>query len=162
MDPILFQINQKPKSKGKPGLPKTPTDVAIVTKNGLEGDFNNFRNTKKDNDPNMALMILSYDIIKNLNIEGWPVKPGDLGENLTFSNIAYSKFWPSQRYRIGEIEIEISFICDPCSTLKHLPYIGNRKIKDFIKTLVGRRGWYAKVLKPGKIKKGDLLKKINK
>ena len=162
MDPILFQINQKPKSKGKPGLPKTPTDVAIVTDNGLEGDFNNFRNTKKDNDPNMALMILSYDIIKNLNIEGWPVKPGDLGENLTFSNIAYSKFLPSQQYKIGEIEIEISFICDPCSTLKHLPYIGNRKIKDFIKTLVGRRGWYAKVLKPGKIKKGDLLKKINK
>ena len=162
MDPILFQINQKPKSKGKPGLPKTPTDVAIVTENGLEGDFNNFRNTKKDNDPNMALMILSYDIIKNLNIEGWPVKPGDLGENLTFSNIAYSKFSPSQQYKIGEIEIEISFICDPCSTLKHLPYIGNRKIKDFIKTLVGRRGWYAKVLKPGKIKKGDLLKKINK
>ena len=40
MDPILFQINQKPKSKGKPGLPKTPTDVAFVTKNGLEGDFN--------------------------------------------------------------------------------------------------------------------------
>ena len=50
MDPILFQINQKPKSKGKPGLPKTPTDIAIVTKNGLEGDFNNFRNTKKENE----------------------------------------------------------------------------------------------------------------
>ncbi len=162
MDPILFQINQKPKSKGKPGLPKTPTDVAIVTENGLEGDFNNFRNTKKENDPNMALMILSYDIIKNLNIEGWPVKPGDLGENLTFSNITYSKFSPSQRYRIGEIEIEISFICDPCATLKHLPYIGNRKVKDFIKTLVGRRGWYAKVLKHGKIKKGDFLKESNK
>ena len=29
-----------------------------------------------------------------------------------------------------------------------------KKLRDFIKTLVGRRGWYAKVLKPGKIKKG--------
>ena len=45
-------------------------------------------------------------------------------------------------------------------TLKHLPYIGNEKVKDFIKTLAGRRGWYAKVLKPGKIRKGDLLKEI--
>ena len=160
MDSILFQINQKPKSKGKPGLPKTPTDFAVVTKNGLEDDFNNFRNFKKDNDPNMALMLLSYDIIKNLNMEGWPVKPGDLGENLTFSNIEYSKFAPSQQYSVGEIEMEICFICDPCMTLKHLPYIGNKRIKDFIKTLLGRRGWYAKVLKPGKIKKGDLLRRI--
>ena len=160
MDPILFQINQKPKSMGKPGLPKTPTDFAIVTKNGLEGDFNNFRNFKKKNDPNMALMILSYDIIKNLNMEGWPVKPGDLGENLTFSNVEYSEFLPLQQYRIGEIKLEISFICKPCLTLKHLPYVGNKKVKDFIKTLVGRRGWYAKVLKPGKIKRGDILKRI--
>ena len=160
MDPILLQINQKPKSKGKPGLPKTPTDYAIVSKQGLENDFNNFRSFKKKNDPNMALMLLSYDIIKNLNIEGWPVQPGDLGENLTFNNIDYSKFSPLQQYRVGEIEIEISFSCDPCLTLKHLPYIGNKRVKDFIKTLVGRRGWYAKVLKPGKIKKGDILKKI--
>ena len=160
MDPILFQINQKPKSKGKPGLPKTPTDFAMVTKEGLENDFNNFRTFKKKNDPNMALMLLSYDIIENLNNEGWPVKSGDLGENLMFNNINYSKFAPLQQYKVGEIEIEISFICDPCMTLKHLSYIGNKRIKDFIKTLLGRRGWYAKVLKPGKIKKGDLLKKI--
>ena len=160
MDPILFQINQKSKSEGKPGIPKIPTNFAIVTKEGLENDFNNFRNFKKKNDPNMALMLLSFDIIKNLNVEGWPVQPGDLGENLTFANIDYSKFSPLQQYRVGEVEMEISFICDPCMTLKHLPYIGNEKVKDFIKTLVGRRGWYAKVLKPGKIKKGDLLRKI--
>tara|TARA_B100000073_G_C23594713_1_gene517850 strand:- start:359 stop:841 length:483 start_codon:yes stop_codon:yes gene_type:complete len=160
MDPILFQINQKPKSKGKPGLPKTPTDFAMVTKEGLENDFNNFRTFKKKNDPNMALMLLSYDIIENLNNEGWPVKSGDLGENLMFNNINYSKFAPLQQYKVGEIEIEISFICDPCMTLKHLSYIGNKRIKDFIKTLLGRRGWYAKVLKPGRIKKGDLLLRI--
>ena len=160
MDPILFQINQKPKSNGKPGLPKTPIDLAIVTKNGLKDDFNNFRSLKKNNDPDMALMILSCDIIKDLNTEGWAVKPGDLGENLTFSNIDYSEFSPSQQYKVGEIEMEISFICDPCLTLKHLPYIGNERVKNFIKTLVGRRGWYAKVLKPGKIKKGDVLRRI--
>ncbi len=47
MDPILFQINQKSKSEGKPGIPKIPTNFAIVTKEGLENDFNNFRNFKK-------------------------------------------------------------------------------------------------------------------
>ena len=44
------------------------------------------------------------------------MKPGDLGENLTLSNINYSVIAPAQRY-VGEIEIEISFICDPCMTL---------------------------------------------
>ena len=52
MDPILLQINQKPKSKGKPGLPKTPTDYAIVSKQGLENDFNNMYNTKKKTNEN--------------------------------------------------------------------------------------------------------------
>ena len=108
----------------------------------------------------MALMILSMDIIQNLNQEGWPVKPGDLGENLTLSNMNYSMISPMQQFRIGEVEIEISFRCDPCMTLKHLSYIGNGKIKNFIKTLVNRRGWYAKVLKSGQIRKGSLVTKI--
>ena len=104
----------------------------------------------------MALMILSTDILQDLNDEGWPVKPGDLGENLTLSNIDYSIIAPAQRYKIGGIEIEISFICDPCMTLKHLSYIGSEKVKDFIKTLVNRRGWYARVLNLVKLVKGIL------
>ena len=160
MDPFLFQINKKPKSKGKPGLPKIPTHNAQVIRNGVLGDYNNFRDSKKNNDPNMALMILSTDILQDLNDEGWPVKPGDLGENLTLSNMDYSVIAPGQRYKIGGIEIEISFICDPCMTLKHLSYIGSEKVKDFIKTLVNRRGWYARVLKPGYISKGDPIRHI--
>ena len=106
MDPFLFQINKKPKSKGKPGLPKIPTHNAQVTRDGVLGDYNNFRDTKKNNDPNMALMILSTDILQDLNDEGWPVKPGDLGENLTLSNIDYSVIAPAQKYKIGGIEID--------------------------------------------------------
>ena len=56
--------------------------------------------------------------------------------------------------------IEISFICDPCMTLKHLDYFGSEKVKEFIKTLVNRRGWYARVLKPGYISKGDAIRNI--
>ena len=55
------------------------------------------------------------------------------------------------------MEIEISFVCDPCMTLQNLPYIGKKNINSFIKDLMGRRGWYAKVLKAGIIQKGDPL-----
>ena len=157
MNPIVFQINKKPDIKGEAGLPKISTEDATVTKLGLKGDCNNFRRNKKANDPDMALMILSHDIINNLNTEGWPVKPGDLGENITLTGIDYSEFAPLKKYKIGKIEIEISFACDPCMTLHHLPYIGKEHVKFFIKTLMKRRGWYARVLKPGEIKKGDPL-----
>ena len=38
--------------------------------------------------------------------------------------------------------------------------VGVFHIKDFIKTLVNRRGWYARVLKPGYISKGDPIRHI--
>ena len=160
MNSKIFQINKKPNIQGEPGLPKISTETAIVTKLGIQDDYNNFRSNKKGNDPKMALMLLSYDIISQLNEEVWPVKSGDLGENIMIEGIHYSDFAPKKKYKIGKVEIEISFVCDPCMTLKHLSYIGNGKIKDFIKTLVNRRGWYAKVLKSGQIRKGSLVTKI--
>ena len=68
MDPFLFQINKKQKSKGKPSLPKIPIYNAQVTRDGILGDYNNFRYSK-NNDPNMALMILSTDILQDLKMK---------------------------------------------------------------------------------------------
>ena len=157
MKPYIYQINIKPETRKEVGLPKVKTRSANVLISGLDGDYNRFRNNKKNGDPDMALMILSLDIIKDLNIEGWPVKAGDLGENLTVGNIEYRSLKPGNKYAVGSAKIEISFICDPCSNLRVLPYVGSEKKLDFIKTLVSRRGWYARVLEPGKITEKDLL-----
>ena len=157
MNASIFQINKKPEIIDEVGLPKISIKKADITKMGVNGDFNRFRKKKKNDDPNMALVILSTDIIEQLNIEGWPVKPGDLGENLTLGDIEYGELAPGKKYLIGSVEIKITFICDPCSNLKVLPYVGNSRIAKFIKTLMKRRGWYAKVLKEGSIIKGDLV-----
>ena len=160
MKPSVLQINKKSKTKIEAGLPKVPIDKADVTLMGIDGDFNRFRSTKKANDPKMALLVLTTDIINELNNEDWPIKPGDLGENLTLTDIDYRSLAPKQKYGIGSTQIEISFICDPCSNLTVLPYVGKGKIKDFIKILLNRRGWYAKVLKAGRISKGDIVTKL--
>ena len=160
MEPSVLQINKKLETKKEVGLPKISIDEAKVSLTGIDGDFNRFRSTKKNNDPKMALLVLTSDIINELNNEGWPIKPGDLGENLTLTDIDYRSLAPNQKYAIGSTKIEISFICDPCSNLKALPYVGKEKVNDFIKTLLNRRGWYAKVLKAGRIVKGDIVKKI--
>jgi len=91
MSVTVIQISVKPDTPGEVGLPKMSVDQALVKKEGLEGDYNRARKKKKDNDPDMAVMIISTDILDQLNQEGWPVKPGDVGENLTITNIDYKK-----------------------------------------------------------------------
>ena len=154
MSASVIQISVKPDTPGEVGLPKMPVDQVWVKKEGLEGDYNRAR-MKKGNDPDKAVMIISTDILDQLNQEGWPVKPGDVGENLTITNIDYKKIAAGQKYLIGEAEIEISFICEPCTNLYKLPYIGTQRGPEFMAAIMNRRGWYARVFKEGLVSVGD-------
>lgn len=156
----LLQINVKPNTTNERGIPKTAVINAILSKSGLEGDYNNYRTIKKSRNPDMAVLLYPIETIKELNKEGWPIKPGDLGENFTITGIPHSYFLPNQQYQIGESLIEISFECDPCQNLSVLSYVGKTKINEFIKTLMHRRGWYARVLKEGLIVQNCIVKKI--
>jgi MOSC domain-containing protein YiiM len=53
--------------------------------------------------------------------------------------------------RIGDVELEISKPCDPCTETYSLPYIGEARGPAFVRALVGRRGWYARVLTGGRL-----------
>ncbi|MEC7760254.1 MAG: MOSC domain-containing protein [Candidatus Neomarinimicrobiota bacterium] len=154
MSASVIQISVKPDTPGEVGLPKMPVDQVWVKKEGLEGDYNRAR-MKKGNDPDKAVMIISTDILDQLNQEGWPVKPGDVGENLTITNIDYKKIAAGQKYLIGEAEIEISFICEPCTNLYKLPYVGTQRGPEFMAAIMNRRGWYARVLKEGLVSVGN-------
>ena len=160
MSASIFQINVKPDTPAEVGLPKIPVNQVHITRAGLDGDYNRYRQKKKKNDPGMAVMIISTDVMNQLNQEGWPVKPGDLGENLTLTDIDYGSITPGQKYSAGEAEIEISFVCDPCSNLYRLPYVGEKRGPNFIKTLMNRRGWYARVLKEGVVAIGNSFRLI--
>ncbi len=83
----LLQINVKPNTANEHGIPKTSVTSAVLSKSGLEGDYNNYRTIKKSGNPDMAVLLFSIETIKELNKEGWPVKPGDLGENFTITGI---------------------------------------------------------------------------
>lgn len=160
MKGIVYQINVKPKKDGERGLPKLAVNSALVSFLGLDGDYNKYRHEKKNDDPNTAVLLMPLEMIQELNKEGWPIKPGDLGENITTSGIAYSDFAPGKKYRIGGVEIEISEPCDPCTNLSVLPYIGKDRVNEFIKAMMGRRGWCARVLKKGKVEINSKIKAI--
>ena len=160
MTGTVLQVNVKSKVPGERGLPKYSVKHSYATAQGLDGDYNIFRQTKKKGDKDMALLVYPIETIQELNQEGWPVQPGDVGENLTVKGYAHDTFKVGQQYKAGNSTIEISLECDPCTNLGLLPYIGQKHITTFINTILHRRGWYARTVKEGEIKPGDSFKLI--
>ena len=159
----VVQINRKPETVGQHGLPKFPVQTIFVNFHGLEGDFNRFRRHRKNNEPNRAVMLLPLETIQQLNSEGGPVNPGDMGENITTKGIPYDDFVVGAQYRLGEVVIRIAEACTACNYLESLPYVTETNSGEFISSLtrvqngefMNRRGWYAAVISEGVIVKGD-------
>jgi MOSC domain-containing protein YiiM len=151
------QINVKPLRKGERGIPKLPVEATSLTRKGAEGDYNVYRQEKKRGDPDSAILLIPIETIRDLNSEGWPVKPGDLGENITTSGIPYSYFEVGKTFTLGQAVLQVSRACDPCENLFVLPYVGTAKGPKFLKTMLGRRGWYARVIREGKVNRGDSI-----
>jgi MOSC domain-containing protein YiiM len=154
---VVRQINVKSLTEGERGLPKRPVDSAFISFAGVQGDFNVYRHEKRKDDPDSALLIMPIEKIRELNSEGWPIKPGDLGENLTTSGVPYDSFEIGKTFTAGEVTFQISRACDPCDNLFLLPYVGRSKGPEFLKTMLGRRGWYARVLKEGRVRAQDQI-----
>ncbi len=148
----IVQLHLKPREGRSRGLPKRAAPELAVTLTGVAGDFNRWRTEKAKGDPDQAVLILSEEVLVALRAEGWPVKLGDLGENLTVANIPPEAFGPGARVRVGSVELEVSKRCDPCIVLYSLPYIGTERGAAFVRTLAGRRGWFARVVRGGTIR----------
>ncbi|MDV3293256.1 MAG: MOSC domain-containing protein [Nitrososphaerales archaeon] len=157
----IHQINVKPATPGEHGLPKWPVESAQITRAGLLGDFNIYRHESRHDDPDSAVLLMSLETLEQLNAEGWPLRPGDIGENFTTAGIPYARFSPGKTFRLGTAEVQISRACKPCTNLYLLPYVGVEKGPGFLKVMLDRRGWYARVLKEGRAKKGDSIEELS-
>jgi MOSC domain-containing protein YiiM len=157
---VIVGVHIKPETAGERGLPKHSVDQARLTAAGLQGDFNVYRHEEKHDDPRMAVLLYPREMIERLNQEGWPVGLGDIGENLATEGIAYDGFELGHRFAVGEAEIEITKPCDPCDNLGVLPYVGPQRVTEFMRTMLHRRGWYARVTREGIVRRGDAIREI--
>jgi MOSC domain-containing protein YiiM len=157
MSGTLLQLNAKPKIQEERGLPKTAVAELRVTSAGAEGDYNRWRTESAAGDPDQAILVMTREVLNGLVRDGWPVKPGDLGENFTLDGIAESALQPGVRLRAGPLLLEVTKACDPCDVVYSLPYIGKERGPEFVRALVGRRGWYAKVLEGGVVTMGSAI-----
>ena len=151
----VFELHRKLEAPGEHGLPKPSVSEALVQRSGVQGDFNRYRHESKNDDPGMAVLIMPRETLSELEREGWPVRSGDLGENITTEGIPYDSFAPGRRFRAGEAVVEVSKPCTPCDNLYLLPYVGSVRGPEFLKVMNGRRGWFARVVREGRVRTGD-------
>lgn len=154
----VAQISIKNKIDGEVGLPKIAIGEVYINEIGVEGDYNNFRMERKKGTKKRAVLIHTVEMLNQLKKEGWPIKWGDLGENILLRGINYEKIKLNMKFEIGEIILEVAEICNPCNNLAELEYVGKENVKEFILSLKSRRGWYCEVVKDGTVKKGDKVK----
>ena len=149
----------KLKTEDGRGIPKVSTGgSARVTTAGMEGDHN-FSRVRRDSPPERALLLWTEDARTALNDAGWPVQPGDIGENVLIDGVPFTELKDGDRWALGELEIELSWPSGPCSVLGHLPYVGGR-LDEFRAASMGRRGMYAKVLTEGELRVGDEVRRL--
>jgi MOSC domain-containing protein YiiM len=152
---------------GPGGLPNFPVPEARATPLGLEGDRH--RNLRVHGGPQKALLLVAAEALALLREAGYPLAPGDLGENLTTAGLDYRAWRPGQRWRAGEALIEFTRLRTPCDNLDRynldrtlLPlqrqlYDGWAKAGDPTSPVWARGGIYAAVLEPGLIRCGDII-----
>lgn len=132
------------------GMPKQPVAEAVVTADGVAGDWQ--RNRKFHGGPNRAVCVYSEELYAWLAEQGvQPTTPGTIGENFTTRGLDLLRLGKGDRLRVGaECVIEITNVRVPCSQLKKWD-------ADLPELIVGRSGWVAKVVSDGVVKPGDAI-----
>ena len=97
------------------GVPKHPVPHALVHSLGVEGDSH--AHPRIHGGPNQALLLITSEAIEELRAQGFPVYPGALGENVTTEGIDRRQMRPGQRYRLGDVIIELTKVRAPCNQL---------------------------------------------
>lgn len=146
MPATLAQLNISPG-----GMPKLPILAAMVTVEGVRGDWQ--KNRKYHGGPDRAVCLYSEELYAELRREGFNVRAGFVGENFTTAGLDLQALRKRDRLRVGGCEIELTDVRVPCRSLAKwdvkLP-----------KSIVGRSGWVAKVVREGFVRPGDPIELI--
>jgi MOSC domain-containing protein YiiM len=136
------------------GVPKLGVDTIDIGWRGVAGDVQAHR--QHHGRAFQAVCLWSADVIDALRIEGHPVSPGSVGENVTVRGLDWPAIRPGTRLGLGSALLEVSSYATPCSQIAgsftHRAF--NRINED------DHPGWariYGWVLRPGVVSIGDAV-----
>ena len=134
------------------GIPKLPQASVPVTFAGLAGDGHDHA---KHNTPLQAVCLQDIEVLDDLAKEGFRLKPGTTGENLTVRRLKVNHLEAGTILKFsGGVVLELTKERKPCYVLDAI----DPRLKEVI---AGRCGFYAKVLREGLIQAGDIIE-VNK
>ena len=134
------------------GVPKHGVGSAWIDVDGVEGDRQ--RDLRYHGGPDRAVALYSFELMRSLQMEGHPVSPGSIGENLTLSGLDWSRMVPGTRLHVGDVLLELTAYTAPCKKIA-----GSFANEQF--TRISQKvhpGWsrlYARVLTPGMVRLGS-------
>lgn len=128
------------------GIRKKPVDEVILkTGYGIEGDAH------ASSEWHRQVSLLAIESIRKMQALGLDVKPGDFAENLTTEGIDLLSLPIGTHMTIGkDIEVEVSQIGKECHTRCAIYYQAGDCV-------MPKEGIFVKVLKGGKVRKGDTI-----
>lgn len=154
MDGRIFQLNR---SGG--GVPKLAVREARLTHAGLEGDRQ--RNLLFHGGPERALCLYALERILELQLEGHPVFPGSVGENVTVCGLDWHRLKPGARLALGdEAVVEVTGYTTPCKTIAD-SFVGRDFKRISQKAHPGDSRVYARVIQTGRLAVGQAVRLLN-
>ncbi len=119
---------------------ETRSHVVARTDFGFEGDAHARPGSKRQ--------VL---LIESETLEEFSVAPGALKENITTAGIPLAELAPGSRLRVGEVMLEITMECAPCSFVDTVQAGLQARLQR-------RRGMLARVLESGSVRVGDAVR----
>ena len=151
----ILQINV---SRG--GVPKRAIPEGDVAALGIVGDHQ--AHPQFHGGPRQALLLITSEGIDELIAQGFPLFYGALGENITTRGIDRSAMRVGQRYRLGDVLIELTKLRQPCDQLsvygpgiQRAVFDSEMKAGNVASPRWGLGGFYASVIRAGTIRAGD-------
>lgn len=130
------------------GIPKVPRQLGCLSFAGFASDEHNHA---KHNDMLQAVSLQDEEILDDLNKEGFTLKGGSTGENLVVRHLHVNRMDVGAILEFsGGVILELTKVRKPCYVLDSI----DPRLKEVI---VGRCGFYAKVLREGLIQAGDII-----
>jgi molybdenum cofactor synthesis domain-containing protein len=129
----------------KKGIIKKPVDTIKLTGRGVDGDAHS-------GPWNRQVSLLGIDSIRKFEQDAKrKVQYGEFAENITTDGINLWETHPLDRFRSGELELEVTQIGKEChgTSCAIFKEVGN--------CVMPKEGIFARVVNPGTLKPGDIL-----
>ncbi|HEY9564376.1 MAG TPA: MOSC domain-containing protein [Nocardioides sp.] len=135
------------------------TDPVRVRRTGIDGDH--VADTVHHGGPDKAVYAFAREDLDRWEAElGGVIRNGQFGENLTTTGIDVNAALVGERWRIGEVLLEVADVRIPCSVFKNWMGLGGYDDTAWVKrfALDQRPGPYFRVLEEGQLRVGDEIR----